>query len=109
VLIVDPWCGQTLDSVMNVDALVRTIATGDPLMLVVATPPTVASDAKFDTLSVVLNESGAVDPPAAAHAASAAAAAAYALSVRNRRRSMMHPAHWLCVSAASVTSATSCP
>jgi len=41
-LIVDPWCGQIRDKVMNVAVAVRTIATGVPLNVVTATPPTFA-------------------------------------------------------------------
>ena len=62
---------------MNAVDVVLTIATGDPLSVVTATPPTVARAAKSETFSVPLKLVDEVTPSLIpAHAASAAAAAA---------------------------------
>jgi hypothetical protein len=83
-LIVDPWCGQIRDSVMKLLDDTLTIATGVPLTVVTATPPTFDKAAKSETFTVVLSDVGDVTlSPAPAHAASAAAAAAYAPSETN--------------------------
>lgn len=55
---------------MNVDIPVLTMATGDPSIVVVATPPTVARAGRLANVTVAFSDDGAVAISPAEHAAS---------------------------------------